>query len=1200
MSCLCRWLAALLLLCFALPALAQEEIRIGVLAYRPKAQMQAQWEPLARAMNQAIPKYHFVVEIYDLEGLTSDIAARRVDLILTNPGHYILMARRSGLSAPLATLSTFEQGVPVSSFGGVIFARADRAGMDTLADLRGKTAAFASYDSLGSYQMQAYELHLAGLTMPGDVKPLPVGLPQDKVVSAVLEGQADVGFVRSSVLEGLAKENKLDLTQIKIINSQHLPGFPAEVSTRLYPEWPFAAMPHANKDMKRAVASFLLGIENDKALISTLKIHGFDVPADYSPVEDLLRDLRMPPYEKAPSFTLRDIWERYQAAIVIGVVSFVLLLLLGFWLLILNRRLHLGEAKLSTMLHTISDLIWLKSPDGAYLACNPMFERYLNKKEHEILGKTDFDFVSPEIADFYRRSDLNAIDRGGPLVVEEWITFADSGRQALLETTKTPMYNKAGKLIGVLGVGHDITERHDAEAKIERLNNLYAALSECNQAIVRCSNQDELFKVICADAVRFGKMKSAWIGLVDEAAGVIRPMAWDGHGQEYMPGIRIPLHGDDMALGPAGIAYRDDKPMWCQDYLNDPTTAPRHESADHYGWGSAAALPLHQDGKVVGVFVLYVSAVNGFDEPARNLLTEMAMDISFALNRFSSEVRRKASEEQLKLAAEVFRNSTEGFLISDADANIILVNEAFTRITGYTLDEALGQNPHFIASDKQSQNFYEVMWQDIRAQGFWRGEIWNRKKTGEIYPEWLSISRVQDTDGNTTHYIGIFSDITEKKNAEERIHWLAHFDELTGLPNRTLLTDRIVHAISQSQRSGEPMALMFLDLDHFKNINDSLGHHIGDRLLIQLGERLKTAVRNEDTVARLGGDEFIILISGTSVSGAAHVAQKILDTVSRPFSVDLYELTVTPSVGIAMYPNDGEDKDALFKSADAAMYQVKQSGRNGYRFFTQEMQTRTVRMLHLENALRHAIKNGELSVYYQPQISIATGEVSGAEALLRWQHPEFGWVSPAEFIPIAEETGQILAIGEWVMRQTLQRLKAWTEAGLPALTVAVNISAIQFRQHLLPQLIMQILNEAGLPPGQLELELTESVAMSEPQAAIAMMDKLHSFGIRMAIDDFGTGYSSLSLLKRFQVHKLKIDQSFVRDITVDAEDKAIVSAIISMAKSLGLKTIAEGVETVEQFAFLKDQGCDEVQGYYFSKPLNEQDFEEFLRKNRRD
>ena len=434
----------------------------------------------------------------------------------------------------------------------------------------------------------------------------------------------------------------------------------------------------------------------------------------------------------------------------------------------------------------------------------------------------------------------------------------------------------------------------------------------------------------------------------------------------------------------------------------------------------------------------------------------------------------------------------------------------------------------------------------------------------------------------------------EQLQAESRITQLAHFDALTGLPNRLLLADRCAIALNRAQRAQTSVALMFLDLDHFKNINDSLGHRVGDAVLVQLAARLRAVVREQDTISRLGGDEFIILMPDTHAAGAASVAAKLLQMGQTPVLVEGHELTVTPSIGIAVYPKDGADLDTLSKCADAAMYRAKADGRNGFHFYSGEIQGNSDRRLALGNALRRALVHNQLSLRFQPQISLESGDIVGVEALLRWHHPQLGQVSPAEFIPIAENSGLILSIGQWVIRTAIEQLAAWIQRGMAPMVMAVNLSAVQFRHAELPQFVTQCLNDARLPAELFELELTESAAMANPQAAIATLADLARRGIRLAIDDFGTGYSSLSYLKRFAVYKIKIDQGFVRDITDDPDDKAIVGAIIGMARSLGIQTIAEGVETEGQLEYLREEGCNEVQGYLFSKPMTADAFESYI------
>nr|WP_186329602.1 GGDEF and EAL domain-containing protein [Variovorax boronicumulans] len=423
----------------------------------------------------------------------------------------------------------------------------------------------------------------------------------------------------------------------------------------------------------------------------------------------------------------------------------------------------------------------------------------------------------------------------------------------------------------------------------------------------------------------------------------------------------------------------------------------------------------------------------------------------------------------------------------------------------------------------------------------------------------------------------------------------ADIDELTSLPNRTLLARDASQAIAQAQAGPKPLAVLHLDLDRFKYVNDSLGHRVGDQLLAALAKRLRSAVRERDLVARLGGDEFMLVLPETDVHGAAHVADKLMARTAPAYDIAQRELSISSSIGIAMYPQDGEDFDTLTQRADAAVHQAKRSGGSAYRFFTPAMQTEAVRALAMENALRRALERQQFTLAFQPMVDLRSGHVTGVEALLRWRHPELGNVPPAEFVPLAEACGLVGTLGEWALRNAAFQLKAWRDRGLPGLTMAVNLSAMQLQQTQLPALIDSVLDEAGLVPQDLELELTEGAAMQDPQHAVSVLQALHERGLRVSIDDFGTGHSSLSYLKRFRAYKLKIDQSFVRDISVDADDRAIVSAIIHMASSLGLQTIAEGVETEAQLRFLRQQGCDEAQGYLFSRPLSAVQLEAFVR-----
>ncbi len=569
-------------------------------------------------------------------------------------------------------------------------------------------------------------------------------------------------------------------------------------------------------------------------------------------------------------------------------------------------------------------------------------------------------------------------------------------------------------------------------------------------------------------------------------------------------------------------------------------------------------------------------------------------EMAETFNLFVENLERATKD--LVLFAEVIKNTEEAIIISDANNVIVSVNRAFVRITGYSEAEVIGKNPRILNSGRQGKEFYQAMWQSIKEIGYWQGEIWNRRKSGEIYPEWLSISTVKNSRNEIMRHVAIFMDITKRKEVEQRIHLLAYYDPLTSLPNRVLFGDRLGQALAASRRGGGKVALLFLDLDRFKSINDSLGHAAGDSLLQSVADRLKLCIREMDSICRQGGDEFMVLLPGIEKrEDVAAIAQKILAAMSDPHHIEGRNLVVSFSIGISIYPADADTPEALIQNADAAMYHAKEHGRNNFQFFTPDMNAEALDLLSLEADFRRAMVNGELQIYYQPQIDNATGAIVGVEALARWLHPERGFVPPSRFVSIAEESGLIGQLGEWVLRTACAQNRKWQEDGIVKIPVAVNLSALQFHQKDLVELIVGILHETGLEPRYLELELTEGIIMKNAESTIATLNALKKAGVLLSIDDFGTGYSSLSYLKRFPIDKLKIDQSFIRDIATNENDALITTTIISMGHNLRFRVIAEGVETAEQISFLKEHQCDETQGYYVSTPLPPEEFASFIK-----
>ena len=558
---------------------------------------------------------------------------------------------------------------------------------------------------------------------------------------------------------------------------------------------------------------------------------------------------------------------------------------------------------------------------------------------------------------------------------------------------------------------------------------------------------------------------------------------------------------------------------------------------------------------------------------------------------------RKHREMQLRLLGQVFAQSPEGIMVTDRENRIVIVNAAFSALNGYEPGDVLGRNPNMLASGRTTRHAYAEMWHAIQERGYWEGELWDKRKNGTCYPKWLRISALRDEQGAISHYVGHFNDITERKAAEEKIHHLAHHDTLTGLLNRFSLRLRLEQAIAEARRTGEELAVMFIDMDRFKAINDSLGHDMGDRVLMEVASRLRSSVRDTDLVARLGGDEFVVVLTGVTTAKtnrAITKAPNIVRRLAKAYRFDGRKLNTTPSVGVSLFPVDGEDADTLMKNADTAMYHAKARGRNNVQFFSAAMNQAVVERLQLEQALRQADPRKDFFLHYQPQLSAGDARVVGFEALVRWEHPELGLVPPDRFIPVAEDTGVIEPLGMWVLETACDQLWKLKSLGWPHPRMAVNLSVRQLRHPELAALLTRLIQGYELGAEELELEITESAAMEDPEATIAVLNQFRGMRIALAIDDFGTGYSSLAHLKRLPIQRLKLDRSFVRDIESDPNDAHICRATIALAHSLGLEVVAEGVETEAQLRYLTDLGCDVIQGYYYSRPMAARDAEAFL------
>lgn len=801
--------------------------------------------------------------------------------------------------------------------------------------------------------------------------------------------------------------------------------------------------------------------------------------------------------------------------------------------------------------NTYSGIIIIDIEDNRFADCNNQAVSMLGYDTKESVLHLHPAEFSPEFQPDGRRSDekaeemiAQAVKNGSNLF--EWKHKTKDGRTFWAEVSLTYGVLNGKRVLYV--VLQDIDDRKKAEEALVDSHNLLTTI--INTVPLRVFWKDKELNYMGCNS------------LFAEDAGKIDPQEIIGK-SDY-----------DLSWKDEAELYRNDDRAVIDSkrsklFFEEPQTTPEGKTI----WLKTSKVPLYNDKKeAIGLLGVYED------------ITEI-------------KIAQNALKESNKYLQAIIENEPECVKLVDERGRLIDMNPAgLAMLQAENLEEIQAHPLTSYILPQWRPAFIKLHKEVMKGN---RGILEFEVKGLKGQQRWLETHAVPmyDAEGNVTALLGITRDITQRKSSEKRIEYMANFDPLTGLPNRAKLDEQLGYVLSLSKRNKHTFSLMFLDIDHFKNINDTLGHNVGDSLLVKIATRIKDVLREEDTVARLGGDEFILLLPNTGVEEAQQVAHKLLQTLQAPFVIQHHKLIMSASIGIAVYPIDGQDKETLSKNADIAMYRAKSEGRNSFSFFTKEMQVASQRNLQLSNALHYALSNNEMHIVYQPQISLQTGKIIGVEALLRWDNPEFGSISPVEFISVAENNGLILPIGEWVLHSVAVQLKRWIQNGMAPIVMAVNLSAVQFRHPNLPDVITQIFEEVDIAPEHFELELTESVTMHNPQGAVSIMNNLSSRGVRMAIDDFGTGYSSLSYLKKFKIDKLKIDRSFVNDITTDPEDKAIVGAIIHMAQSLGLVTIAEGVETKEQLDYLKEQGCDEVQGYYYSKPLLPDQFEEFYKKS---
>ena len=810
-----------------------------------------------------------------------------------------------------------------------------------------------------------------------------------------------------------------------------------------------------------------------------------------------------------------------------------------------EAALEQERSLLKTLVNAMPDLFWIKDPEGRFIACNTRFESVLGHAEAEIIGKTDHEFLPKDLADFFRDNDRKAIAASQPTTNEEWVTFASDGHRELLETIKTPVYDSRGHLLGVMGLGRNITQRVQAE-----------------------QGRKELLERLQKLAAHVPGFIYQYHLHTDGTASF--PYASGGMADVY--GVH-PTDAPDGSFLATRTIHPDDLPGFRESIAESARTLSE--------WKREYRAVL-ADGSI--------RWLKGQSSPQRE------PDGSTLWHGYVYDVtEERANHDRLALAASAFANSYDGIMITDADNRITEVNPAFTRITGYKAADVMGQSPRILGSGRQGSAFYAAMWQQLQTEGHWSGEVWNRRKTGELYAEILSIAAVKGDDGHLSHYLAVFSDITRLKAHEAELAHIAQYDMLTGVPNRRLLGDRMKVALARARRDQLSLAVCVLDLDGFKEVNDQHGHEVGDQLLIEIAQRLQTVLREDDTLARLGGDEFVLLLSNLRHPEESHgVLDRMLRGISQPIRIREAEVQVSASIGVTLYPQDDADADTLLRHADQAMYTAKQEGKNRYHLFDAEFDKQLKTHLEQLQRLQQALLNNELVLHYQPKVNLQTGDVIGAEALMRWQHPELGLRPPGQFLHVV--TGQPLdiALGEWAIETVLSQMETWQKSGI-ALDISVNISA----DHLLSDGFAEALAAAlarhpDVAPHRLELEILETAAIGDMTSASQVLAACRALGVKFALDDFGTGYSSLAYFRSLPVDLIKIDQSFVRDMLDDPNDLGIVDSVVRLAGAFNRPVIAEGVETLDHGAALMLMGCQLAQGYGVARPMPASDLPRWL------
>ena len=1157
-----RLFVALVLLGSGGTAAAEQVLNLGLFAYRPKPVLEARFTPFVDHLSAALPGVEVRLRVLTQAEIQSALANNELDLVFTNPVHYIGLREHNALSGAVATLVNIQNGRPVSALGGVIVARAGSETPRSLSELEGLRIAVMGRTYMGGYTAPAMSLHEAGLDLES-IDWLQLGEPQDRVINAVLRGDADAGFVRTGIIEQMVAEGRLQPGKLRVVNRQALPGFPFEISSRLYPEWPMVALPHIDPQVARRLTAALLAFEPDAAAMQAAGIYGFTVPADYAPVERAMRALGLPPYHLPPEIVLADVWAEYRVWLAALVSVGLLVASLAGGLFVTNRHLRRSRREaeraaarferehlhLRTLLNSLPQIIWLRDVNGLFLSCNERFEQLAGLPEAALAGRHPDEF-SAALRSLCLEPDAVDAAPGARRARDLSVVFASDGHEELLEIVRTPVVTPDGQAIGMLGVGQDITQRMRQREELaqqrRRLND-----------IIEGTRVGTWEWNVQTGEVSFNDL---WAEMIGYRLAELQPVSIETWQRFAHP----------------------------EDFRKSGELLEKHfrGELDHY---ECEARMRHRDGS--WVWVLDRGAVSSWTEDGEPLL------VSGTHQDISTRKRAEAEKQELLLRLQNLAEHVPGFIYQfrlrpDGTVHFPYASPGVEAICGLSLATVREDAWSVLRSvhPEDRERVAAGLNQSARTPGPWHDQFRMCHADGRVlWVEGSASPLAQEDDSILWH--GYLRDVTALKEHETQLDRIAHYDPLTGVPNRRLMMDRLRQAVARTRRGERQLGVCYFDIDGFKEVNDRCGHACGDALLVEIVGRLQKLVREQDTLARLGGDEFVVLLEGLEGPEQARSAiKRMLASLREPFELEGGKVRVSASFGLAMCcAADEREPDALLREADQAMYRAKRAGRDCCHVFNpDEDRVSLERHRHMDR-LRIAMDRREFTLFYQPKVDLLDGSVIGTEALLRWQHPERGVLAPGAFLPELENTALELELGSWVLTTALRQADRWNDMGLEQV-VSVNVSPAQL---LAPDFVAQVADAmADCPrvrPEQIELEVVEHATMGNLEQAARILAQCRALGLRVSLDDFGTGYSSLSYLRRLPVDMLKIDQSFVRDMLQDPSDLGIVESVLRLARAFNRPVIAEGVETPAHGAMLVHLGCRLAQGYGIGMPMPPED-----------